>query len=253
MNFNKQLSLPAPWFIDTTNCTKEQFDIIQDYLEIKYGNIQRAEFPKNINNSEYKYLYLNSHNHTCYFSEIEFCAMPESTMVYTAKDFINLVQAEYIVVHTPELWQLEFVNSKLPNEIQLSTKETSSIHCKNFCKNIIFAGYQNTNWYNTLNSYIFSFEDWCKAFNHHPKSDALSDSNVTQSPDTESIQSLSSIKRPPLGLVPKKYHDIKVNSDRFIQVCTAITRYYNEGLPINIEWITEYNQLVQLDYIKEKL
>lgn len=54
----------------------------------------------------------------------------------------------------------------------------------------------------------------------------------------------SSIK-PPLGLIPKKFHDERVKAERFNEVCGAITRYYNDGMKINIEWIQEYNELVE--------
>lgn len=50
--------------------------------------------------------------------------------------------------------------------------------------------------------------------------------------------------KPPLGLIPKKFHEEKINTERFLEVCGAITRYYNAGLKINIEWIEEYNDLV---------
>lgn len=51
--------------------------------------------------------------------------------------------------------------------------------------------------------------------------------------------------RPPLGLMPKKFYDERVNIERFNEVCGAISRYYNAGLKINIEWIEEYNELVE--------
>ena len=52
-------------------------------------------------------------------------------------------------------------------------------------------------------------------------------------------------KKPPIGLIPKEFHEIQVKQSRFNDVCGAITRYYNEGLKINIEWIEEYNELVE--------
>jgi hypothetical protein len=55
----------------------------------------------------------------------------------------------------------------------------------------------------------------------------------------------SSATRPPLGLIPKKIHDERVKMERFNEVCGAISRYYNAGLKINIEWIEEYNELVE--------
>lgn len=51
--------------------------------------------------------------------------------------------------------------------------------------------------------------------------------------------------RPPLGLTPKKFHNERVKVERFNEVCGAIARYYDAGLKINIEWIEEYNELVE--------
>ena len=51
--------------------------------------------------------------------------------------------------------------------------------------------------------------------------------------------------RPPLGLIPKKFHDERVTVERFNEVCGAIARYYDAGMKINIEWIEEYNELVE--------
>ena len=54
-----------------------------------------------------------------------------------------------------------------------------------------------------------------------------------------------SVIKPPLGLLPKKFYDERVNAERFNQVCGAISRYYNTGMKINVEWIEEYNELVE--------
>lgn len=51
--------------------------------------------------------------------------------------------------------------------------------------------------------------------------------------------------KPPLGLIPKKIHDEQVKTKRFNEVCEVISRYYNAGMKINIEWIEEYNELVE--------
>ena len=53
--------------------------------------------------------------------------------------------------------------------------------------------------------------------------------------------------KPPLGLIPKRFHDVffeRVKEERLNKVREAIARYYNAGLKINIEWIEEYNELV---------
>ena len=35
--------------------------------------------------------------------------------------------------------------------------------------------------------------------------------------------------KPPLGLIPKKFHDERVKVERFNEVCGAIARYYDAG------------------------
>jgi hypothetical protein len=50
--------------------------------------------------------------------------------------------------------------------------------------------------------------------------------------------------KPPIGLIPKEFHNNMVKTERFNEVCGAISRYYNAGLKINIEWINEYNELI---------
>lgn len=56
-------------------------------------------------------------------------------------------------------------------------------------------------------------------------------------------------ERPPLGLKPKKF----VDEERFIEVCRVISSYYNEGKPISIEWIEEYNELLTEDESKDDI
>ena len=56
----------------------------------------------------------------------------------------------------------------------------------------------------------------------------------------------SEIAKPPLGLIPKKYYDAQKTASRFNDVCRAIVRYYNAGLPINIEGVEEYNEILKL-------
>lgn len=48
------------------------------------------------------------------------------------------------------------------------------------------------------------------------------------------------VERPPLGLIPRWVKD----EQRYIEVCAAISRYYNAGKKIPIEWIEEYNELI---------
>jgi hypothetical protein len=55
--------------------------------------------------------------------------------------------------------------------------------------------------------------------------------------------------KPPLGLRPKILYDDLVKVERFNEVCGAIARYYDARLKIKIEWIEEYNELV--DYMNK--
>ncbi len=73
------------------------------------------------------------------------------------------------------------------------------------------------------------------------KDENLNTENVTNS-DLGAVS--GSAIRPPLGLIPKKFHDERVKVERFKEVCGAIARYYDAGMKINIEWIEEYNELV---------
>ena len=52
-----------------------------------------------------------------------------------------------------------------------------------------------------------------------------------------------------LGLIPKRFYDQRVKVERFNEVCGAIARYYDARLKIKIEWIEEYNELV--DYMNK--
>jgi hypothetical protein len=46
--------------------------------------------------------------------------------------------------------------------------------------------------------------------------------------------------KPPLGLVPKKFHQM----ERLVAIQEAMERYYEAVIPIPQEWVTEYNELV---------
>ena len=48
------------------------------------------------------------------------------------------------------------------------------------------------------------------------------------------------MSKPPIGLKPKKYHSL----ERLNEVRSAIVRYYDDELPIPVEWIEEYNELI---------
>ena len=48
------------------------------------------------------------------------------------------------------------------------------------------------------------------------------------------------MSKPPIGLKPKKYHSL----ERLNEVRSAIVRYYDDELLIPVEWIEEYNELI---------
>ena len=54
-----------------------------------------------------------------------------------------------------------------------------------------------------------------------------------------------SVIKLPLGFIPKKIHDKLIAVERFNEVCGTIARYYNARMKINIDWIEEYNELVE--------
>ena len=59
-------------------------------------------------------------------------------------------------------------------------------------------------------------------------------------------QAKTKMSKPPIGLKPKKYHSL----ERLNEVRSAIVRYYDDELPIPVEWIEEYNEL--LNQIKDE-
>lgn len=61
--------------------------------------------------------------------------------------------------------------------------------------------------------------------------------------DSIPIDKLNSIK-PPLGLMPREFHEKDVKIKRFNAVCGAIARYYTANLEINLDWVKEYNELI---------
>lgn len=62
--------------------------------------------------------------------------------------------------------------------------------------------------------------------------------------DMECIGTEKQSKRPPLGIMPKDIFRKKVDQERLGSLQDVIARYYNADLPIKIEWIEEYNELI---------
>ena len=52
------------------------------------------------------------------------------------------------------------------------------------------------------------------------------------------------ISKPPIGIMPKRFHD----GQRLQDLANAINRRLCEPYEIPLEWVTEYNQLVEILY-----
>lgn len=50
----------------------------------------------------------------------------------------------------------------------------------------------------------------------------------------------------PLGITPKKLFYENIQRERFEQLCQVITEYFNRGEKIKVEWIEEYNELIEV-------
>ena len=55
------------------------------------------------------------------------------------------------------------------------------------------------------------------------------------------IAAMAKLKEPPIGIIPKYIH----NEKRLDDLRAAIARYFEAGLKIPVEWIEEYNDLME--------
>lgn len=65
----------------------------------------------------------------------------------------------------------------------------------------------------------------------------------------EHSDTIPTSKRPVRGVLPKKLFWEFTTRDRFKDVCGAIERAFDAGEKIRIEWVEEYNELI--DKLKE--
>lgn len=61
------------------------------------------------------------------------------------------------------------------------------------------------------------------------------------------------VERPPIGLRPKDIYKTETTINRYYEVYGAIVRYLNDGLPVNISWIEEYNELIKNPNLKSSI
>jgi len=75
----------------------------------------------------------------------------------------------------------------------------------------------------------------------NPKTLGIAIDTVVECGRGKSILQTSNAVKPPLGLTPKWVRD----QQRFDEICEALSRYYNEGKKIPIDWLIEYNSLAK--------
>ena len=56
--------------------------------------------------------------------------------------------------------------------------------------------------------------------------------------------------KPPIGLMPKFIYQHNNNVNRFNAILKAIIGYHEAGIKIPIEWVEEYNELIDLLKLK---
>lgn len=61
----------------------------------------------------------------------------------------------------------------------------------------------------------------------------------------QSEENHEKLQKPELGLMPKDFFYEHVAKERFTAVCEAIKRFYDTNQKIPIDWIEEYNELIQ--------
>jgi len=56
------------------------------------------------------------------------------------------------------------------------------------------------------------------------------------------------MRKPPIGIMPKKLH----REQRFYDICEAISKRYMAEINIPIEWVEEYNELLDGKSVSDK-
>lgn len=92
------------------------------------------------------------------------------------------------------------------------------------------------------NALVFEFENEFLDFDKKVTGFGVDNKNVVLAvaSQTEHIKR----EKPPLGIMSKANHQILINKERHSELCAAISRYYAKNLKIPIEWIEEYNELI---------
>lgn len=86
---------------------------------------------------------------------------------------------------------------------------------------------------------------YCKEFNELQSEMLIGLANKIKDFLSSSKQMETGQKQmPPLGVMPKNIYYKNVHRARFHELCGAVSRYYNAGFPIKLEWIEEYNELL---------
>ena len=155
-----------------------------------------------------------------------FCSSPYVWREATEEEVIKAFK-KHLVCRYGEDWETMKIKERHPN---------SSATINNGGRDVVISKLFNGWCVHNKNGLLYYNGIWVERL------EAMKDENL----NTENAfnSDLGAIK-PPLGLIPKKFHDKRVKAERFNEVCGAIARYYDAGMKIDIEWIQEYNELVE--------
>jgi hypothetical protein len=79
--------------------------------------------------------------------------------------------------------------------------------------------------------------------NHDPFFDNCIKEHTKEAVD-ECIKEYEKQEKTPIGATPKNFWENSIKVDRLSELNSAIKRYHDAGLIINVEWIEEYNQII---------
>jgi hypothetical protein len=59
---------------------------------------------------------------------------------------------------------------------------------------------------------------------------------------------MGEMRKPPIGLLPQDLADERARSARRNDIREAIDRYLHANWPVPIEWLKEWNELIEMDW-----
>jgi hypothetical protein len=86
-------------------------------------------------------------------------------------------------------------------------------------------------------------EDYTTPTSYDPFFDKCVEEHIKEAVD-ECIKEYEKQEKSPIGVTPKNIWENRIKVDRLSELNSAIKRYHDAGLIINIEWVEEYNQII---------